>query len=385
MNLFPSKLPSVGTTIFTEMSALARTHQAINLSQGFPDFPSDPRLAELAAEAMRQGHNQYAPMAGLLPLREKIAELQRKWYGATYDPVQEITITSGATEALMSTILALVRSGDEVMVLEPAYDSYVPAIELAGGVPILVPLQFPEFRIDWERVRAKLSSRTTAILINSPHNPTGAMISAEDLIQLAELAESHDLLVIADEVYEHIRFDGRVHHSISGHARLRERSVVISSFGKSLHLTGWKVGYALAPEAISREIRKVHQFATFSTSTPFQHAIYHYLDQHLEQVEALGAFYQAKRDRFLDLMAETPFKPLPCPGTYFQLMRYDAISDLPEADFAKWLTREKGVAVIPVSAFYQQPVDHQVVRFCFAKEDQTLEAAAERLMGVSRS
>ena len=382
MNLSPSKLPSVGTTIFTEMSALALAYQAVNLSQGFPDFPSDPRLAELAAEAMRQGHNQYAPMAGWLPLREKIAELQHKWYGATYDAVNEITITSGATEALMSTILALVRPGDEVIVLEPAYDSYVPAIQLAGGIPILVPLHFPDVRIDWDRVRAVLSSRTTAMLVNSPHNPTGAMISAEDLTQLAELAEAHDLLVIADEVYEHIRFDGLIHHSISGHAALRERSVVISSFGKSLHLTGWKVGYAMAPATISKEIRKVHQFATFSTSTPFQHAIYHYLDQHLEQVESLGSFYQAKRDHFLSLMADTPFEPLPCPGTYFQLMRYDAISDLTEAAFAKWLTQEKGVAVIPVSAFYQQPVDHQVVRFCFAKEAATLEAAAERLKNL---
>jgi methionine aminotransferase len=378
----PSKLPQVGTNIFTRMSALAQQHQAINLSQGFPDFACDPALVNLATEAMQHNHNQYAPMPGLPALRQKIAGLQHRWYGATYDPVTEVTITCGASEALMASMLAFVQPGEEVIILEPSYDSYLPAIALSGGKAVPVPLSLPDYHIDWQRVADAISPRTTAILINSPHNPSGTMISADDLTELARLAERHDLLVISDEVYEHIRFDAQPHHSISSHPELAARSIVVSSFGKSLHTTGWKVGYCMAPAALSAEIRKVHQFITFSTSTPFQHAILHYLEDHLHHIEGLGLFYQAKRDLFLDLMKDSRFTPLPCTGTYFQLMRYDQISEQSEMEFAEWLTREQGVAAVPVSAFYQQARNQQVVRFCFAKQDATLQAAAARLCAI---
>ena len=376
-----SKLPRVGTTIFTVMSALARKHGAINLSQGFPDFGGDPRLIEWVHEAMLAGHNQYAPMPGLPALREEVASLQQRLYGATYDPDTEVTITSGATEALSVALATFVHPGDEVIIFEPAYDAYQPNIELHGGVAKPIPLSLPDYQIDWGRVRDALSPRTKAIIINSPHNPTGAVLTQEDLDTLALLIEEFpNLLLIGDEVYEHIIFDGKPHLSLSGHPTLKTRSLVISSFGKTLHTTGWKVGYLLAPAPFTYEFRKVHQFAVFSVPTPFQHALARYLREGQAEILDLKQFYQAKRDLFLDLMKGSSFRPIPCRGTYFQLMSYEGIADMSEDDFARWLTTDVGVAAIPVSAFYQTSVDNQTVRFCFAKEDETLALAAEKLV-----
>lgn len=381
MNTTPirSKLPNVGTTVFTVMSGLAAETGAINLSQGFPDFDCDPKLTEAVANAMRNAKNQYAPMPGLMYLREQISQMVKKVYGATYDPVSEITVCSGATEALLSGIFAVLHPGEEAIVLEPAYDSYLPAIKLAGGIPIRIPLQFPDYKVDWERVASSVSSKTKLILVNSPHNPTGSVLSADDLQELEALAEKHNLIVIGDEVYEHMIYDGLRHESICRYPTLAKRSMVISSFGKSMHVTGWKVGYCLAPKELSIEFRKVHQFATFSTSTPFQYGIAHYLEHEFDKVAGLSDFYQEKRDLFLKLMEGSKFEPLPCKGTYFQLMRYDKVSDLGDYDFSKWLTREKGVACIPVSVFYENKQDNGVVRFCFAKTEAVLEAACGRL------
>jgi len=376
------KLDHLGTTIFSVMSALAREHQAINLSQGFPNFACDPRLPELVHQAMLAGHNQYAPMPGLLVLREQISRYIEQWYGASYDPAQEITITCGATEALYGVISTFVYPGNEVIVFEPAYDAYQPAIQANGGVPIPISLSFPDYRIDWQQVEAAITPQTRALLINSPHNPTGTLLQQADIDALHQLVQRHDLMLISDEVYEHILFDDNVHHSLCRYPELANRAVVISSFGKTLHTTGWKIGYVLAPAAWTAAFRKIHQFMTFAVGTPFQHAIARYLDESIERVTGLGAFYQQKRDRFLGLMSGSRFEPLPCQGTYFQLMRYDAISDLPEAEFAKWLTTEVGVAAIPVSAFYHDAQDHGVMRFCFAKDDATLAAAAEKLCAL---
>ncbi|MEM9984422.1 MAG: methionine aminotransferase [Bacteroidota bacterium] len=376
-----SKLPQVGTTIFTVMSALAHEHGAINLSQGFPDFGGDHRLIEWVHQAMLAGHNQYAPMPGLPALREQVASLQQQLYGATYDPDTEVTITSGATEALAVALATFIHPGDEVIIFEPAYDAYQPNIELHGGVARAIPLSLPDYRIDWDRVRESLTPQTRAIIINSPHNPTGAVLTQEDLETLAQLlAEFPQLMLIGDEVYEHIIFDGQSHLSLSGHPALKPRSLVISSFGKTLHTTGWKVGYLLAPAALAQEFRKVHQFTVFSVPTPFQHALARYLREGQAEILGLKQFYQAKRDLFLDLMAESRFRPIASQGTYFQLMGYEGISDLPEDEFARWLTTEVGVAAIPVSAFYQTSVDNQTVRFCFAKEDETLASAAKKLV-----
>jgi len=380
--ILTSKLPNVGTTIFTVMSQLARTHEAINLSQGFPDFNCDPALVEWVHEAMLAGHNQYAPMPGLQLLRERVCDFVQRHYGYAYDATDEITITDGATEALYASISALVQPGDEVIIFEPAYDAYRPAIEINGGKAVALPLQFPDYRIDWDAVEAHLTNRTRAIVLNSPHNPTGSLMTEEDIAALKELAAKHPFLIISDEVYEHIIFDGAKHLSISRYPELAERAVVISSFGKTLHTTGWKIGYALAPAAITAEIRKVHQFMTFSVGTPFQHAIARYLGEKEEEILGLKDFYQAKRDLFLELMQDSPFEPIACKGTYFQLMKYDGISKLSEKDFSVWLTQEIGVASIPVSAFYTDETDHQVVRFCFAKGDDTLRAAAEVLVGM---
>lgn len=373
------KLDHLGTTIFSVMSALAHEHQAINLSQGFPNFPCDPRLPALVHEAMLAGHNQYAPMPGLPALREQIASRVQAWYGTSYDPDREITITCGATEALFGVISTFVQPGDEVIIFEPAYDAYQPAIQANGGIPVPLALSFPDYRIDWEQVEAAITPRTRALLLNSPHNPTGSLLQQADIEAMHRLVQRHDLMLISDEVYEHIIFDEAIHHSLSRYPELAQRSVVISSFGKTLHTTGWKIGYALAPAPWTAAFRKIHQFMTFAVGTPFQHAIARYLDEFIERVTGLGAFYQQKRDLFLDLMAESRFEPLPCRGTYFQLMRYDAISDQREAEFAQWLTTEVGVAAIPVSAFYHDSQDHRVMRFCFAKDDDTLAAAAERL------
>ncbi|RMG67462.1 MAG: aminotransferase class I/II-fold pyridoxal phosphate-dependent enzyme [Bacteroidetes bacterium] len=377
-----SKLPQTGTTIFTVMSAMAREFGAINLSQGFPDFACDPALTEAVSRAMASGHNQYAPMPGLPALREVVAQRVRAGYGATYDPDTEVTITSGATEALFCAIHTVVQPGDEVILFEPAYDAYAPAIRLAGGIPVPLPLRFPGYAYDWDRVQAHLSPRTRAIVINSPHNPTGTLLQDTDLDVLAELCDDRSVWLIGDEVYEHIVFDGQAHQSLCRRPELAARSFVVSSFGKTLHATGWKVGYCLAPAALMVEFRKIHQFVTFSTATPLQHAIAIYLREHWDKIMGLSAFYQAKRDLFLDLMAGSRFVPLPSQGTYFQLMRYESISDRSEADFARWLTQEVGVACIPVSAFYEGGDNHGVVRFCFAKEDETLRAAAHRLRGL---
>ncbi|MEM6806165.1 MAG: methionine aminotransferase [Bacteroidota bacterium] len=376
---FSSKLPEVGTTVFTVMSGLAAETAAINLSQGFPDFDCDPKLTEAVAMAMRDAKNQYAPMAGLMSLRKQIAVRVEQLYGAKYDPVSEITIFSGATEALLSAIFALLHPGEEAIVLEPAYDSYLPAIKLAGGVAVRIPLRFPDYSIDWEEVKGKITNKTRLILVNSPHNPTGSVLAASDLEELQKIALEHGIIVIGDEVYEHMIYDGLQHESICRYPDLAAQSMVISSFGKSLHVTGWKVGYCLAPEALSKEFRKVHQFATFSTSTPFQHGIAHYLEHEFDKVIGLSDFYQKKRDLFLQLMEGSKFEPLPCKGTYFQLMKYKEVSALPDYEFSKWLTREKGVACIPVSVFYEDKVDNRVVRFCFAKTEAVLAAACERL------
>jgi methionine aminotransferase len=376
-----SKLPSVGTTIFTVMSRLAADLGAINLSQGFPDFDCDPALIDAVAKHMREGRNQYAPMQGVLPLREAIAAKYEAIYGRRYDPDSEVTVTSGGTEAIFDAVAAVVRPGDEVIVLEPCYDSYVPAIELAGGTPIVVSLTFPEYAVDWDAMRRAVTARTRMIMINSPHNPAGAVLAASDIERLASLVDGTRILILSDEVYEHIIFDGVRHESMARHDALAARSFVIGSFGKTYHTTGWKVGYAVAPAALTGEFRKVHQFVTFATNTPVQYAIADFLSVR-RGLDELAPFYQAKRDLFLRLMEGSRFKPLPCRGSYFQLMDYSAITDEPDADFAIRLTREFGVASIPTSPFlYRQPAP-RVLRFCFAKKDKTLQDAAERLVRV---
>ena len=374
-----SKLPNTGQTIFTTMSALAQQHQALNLSQGFPNFQPDPQLFDLVSFYMKNGNNQYAPMAGILELRQQISDLVDECYAASYDPESEITITSGATEAIYCAITTLVHEGDEVILLEPAYDSYLPAIELSGGIPVTLALEPPDFRINWAHLKKLINLRTRAIILNSPHNPTGAILHPEDLETLEQLIAPHPIYLISDEVYEHIIFDGHPHQSLARYPGLRSRSLIISSFGKTLHATGWKIGYCLAPKELTWEFRKIHQYLTFSTSTPFQYAIADYLQNFRESIFQLGAFYQEKRDLFLNMMKPTRFKALPCLGTYFQLMNYQEISSLPDDEFAQWLTREYGVACIPVSAFYRRPIQSHLVRFCFAKDVDTLTQAAERL------
>jgi methionine aminotransferase len=364
------------------MSALAQEHEAINLSQGFPDFNCDAELIRRVNHYMRKGFNQYAPMPGTMPLREQIAELVRNTYGATYDPVNEITITSGATEALFCAITALIGEGDEVLIVEPAYDSYIPAITLSGGVPVSISMTFPDYRIDWEHVKKLINGRTKAIILNSPHNPTGAVLTEDDLQQLDKILSSNNIFVISDEVYEHMIFDGLRHESVARYPALAERAFVISSFGKTLHATGWKIGYCLAPEALTKEFRKIHQYVTFSTTAPFQHAIADYMRDYPEKITELSAFYQQKRDYFLEQMKGSRFVPIKSSGTYFQLMRYEGITDEGDEEFARRLTMEHGVAAIPVSVFYRFKTDNKVLRFCFAKEEKTLKAAAAILKKV---
>ena len=376
-----SKLPQVGTTVFTLMSQLAERHGAVNLGQGFPDYDPDPRLQALVSEAMRAGHNQYAPLAGVAALREAIAAKMERLYGHAYDPAAEITVTAGATQALMSAILAVVHPGDEVIVLEPAYDSYVPSILLAGGQPVFVPLNAPDYSVPWDRVKAALTPRTRMLALNSPHNPSGAVWSAADLDALQGVVRDTDVLLLSDEVYEHIVFDERRHESLARRPALAERAFVVSSFGKTFHATGWKVGYCCAPRELTEELRRVHQFMVFAISTPVQHALAAYLGDPATY-ESLPRFYQRKRDRFRAGLAGTRFRLLPCPGTYYQLVDYSAISDQPEEAFARQLTARHGVAAIPVSALYSNPVERQVVRFCFAKKEETLERALARLAAV---
>ena len=378
-----TKLPKVGTTIFTVMSQLAAEHGAVNLGQGFPDFAVPQRLVDELDRAMRAGHNQYAPMTGVAPLRQAIAEKVLRCYGREVDPDTEITVTSGATEALFNAIHAVVRPGEEVIVLDPAYDSYEPAIDLAGARAVHVPLDPQTFAVDWDRVRAAVTPKTRLLIVNSPHNPSGAMFDQADIRALAALLEGTGIYLISDEVYEHIVFDGRRHESILRYPELAARAFVVSSFGKTYHCTGWKIGYAIAPPALSAEFRKVHQYNVFCTFAPAQHAFAAMIRQEPEHYEQLGAFYQEKRDRFREQLLGTKFKPLPVPGGYFQLVDYSAVSDLPDAEFVKWLTVEHGVTAIPLSPFYETPpAGQRLARLCFAKNEATLDAAIERLQAL---
>ncbi|WP_437761063.1 methionine aminotransferase [Sorangium sp. So ce1389] len=379
--LLPSKLPSTGVSIFTVMTRLANEHGAINISQGFPDFDCAPELVETVARHMRAGHNQYAPMQGVLALREALSAKIERLYGRRYDPATEITITSGATEGIFSTLTAFVRPGDEVILFQPCYDSYAPAVLLNGGTPVFVTLRYPDYRVDWDEVRRAITPRTRLLVINSPHNPTGTMLSADDMRELARVLDGTCALVVGDEVYEHILFDGRRHESLARYPELADRSVVISSFGKTYHTTGWKVGYCAAPQPLSAEIQRVHQFVTFAVNAAIQLAYAEVVTRDPLAAD-LAPFYQAKRDRFLKLIEGSRFRPLPCEGTYFQLVDYSEITTERDADFALRLIREHGVASIPISPFLSGVEPGPVLRFCFAKRDETLERAAERLRRV---
>ncbi|WP_333707120.1 pyridoxal phosphate-dependent aminotransferase [Ottowia beijingensis] len=379
---FPSRLPNVGTTIFTVMSALAVQHKAVNLGQGFPDFDCDPKLVDGVTTAMQQGHNQYPPMTGIAPLREAIAAKIEALYARRYDAAAEITVTAGATQAILTAILCCVGPGDEVIVLEPCYDSYVPNIELTGATVVRVPLTPGTFRPDFDKIAAALSPKTRAIIINTPHNPSGTVWSAADMRRLDELLAPTNVLVISDEVYEHMVFAPLRHESVARYPGLAARSFIVSSFGKTYHVTGWKIGYVAAPAALTAEFRKVHQFCVFTVNTPMQLGLASYMQDPAPYLN-LPAFYAAKRDLFRAGLARTKFRLLPCEGTYFQSVAIDQLAvperELSEADFCQWLTREIGVAAIPLSAFYGDGFDQKVVRFCFAKKDDTLRAALERL------
>ncbi|MEW6165360.1 MAG: pyridoxal phosphate-dependent aminotransferase [Pseudomonadota bacterium] len=381
MKVFPSRLPNVGTTIFTVMSRLAAEHGAINLSQGFPDFAPPALLPERVTHHMAVGANQYPPMAGVAPLREAIAAKARDLYGAAYDPETGVTVTAGATQAIFTAIAACVRPGDEVIVFAPVYDSYIPAIELQGGTARVVKLAPPAFRPDWAAVAAAINARTRMIVINTPHNPTGTVWTADDMAELARLVRDTDIVLLGDEVYEHIVFAGR-HESLARIPELRERSFVVSSFGKTYHITGWKVAYCLAPAALTAEFRKAHQFNVFTVHHPSQLAIADFMRAEPGFAAGLADFYRAKRDFFRAQLEGSRFELLPCDGTYFQLARYARINGMPDMEFARWLTVEKGVAVIPVSAFMPDGTDHGLIRFCFAKNEATLAAAGERLRAV---
>ena len=363
------------------MSALAREHNAINLSQGFPDFPISQKLIELVFEYMKKGYNQYAPMTGIQPLREQLALKFEKLYGAFYDPEKEINITAGATQALHTAIASIIRENDEVIVFEPAYDSYVPVIKLHGGMVKYAQLKQPDYHIDWQEVKKLISNRTRMIVINSPHNPTGSVLKPSDMKELIKITRDSDIIILSDEVYEHLIFDSIRHESVSAYPELAERSFVVGSFGKTFHATGWKVGFILAPENLMEEFRKIHQFVVFACNTPIQHALAEFLTDSTNY-EDLGKFYQRKRDHFLKLIAGSRFKATPSSGTYFQLLDYSAITDESEWDFAIRMTKEHKLASIPVSVFYHEQTDNKVLRFCFAKEEATLEKAAEILCKI---
>jgi methionine aminotransferase len=375
-----TRLPAVGTTVFTLMSALASEHGAVNLGQGFPDFSCDPRLLDAVDAAMRAGHNQYAPMTGLAPLREAIAAKLAALYGHAYDAQAEITVTAGATQGIITAILCAVHPGDEVIVIEPCYDSYQPSIALAGGVavPVAMRVDAAGYSVPWDAVAAAVTPRTRMIVVNTPHNPTGTILRQADLDALAGIVAGTDILVLSDEVYEHMVYDGQPHASVSRHPVLAERAFVVSSFGKTYHVTGWKVGYVAAPAPLMAEFRKVHQYNVFSVNTPMQAGLADFMRDPAPWRD-LPAFYQRKRDLFREGLANTRFTLLPADGTYFQCVRYDGISQLGESEFAQWLTREIKVAAIPVSAFYSKPTESGIVRFCFAKKDETLALALERL------
>lgn len=376
-----SKLPNVGTTIFTVMSALAREHGAINLAQGFPDFESSEKLTQLVCEYMQKGYNQYAPMPGVPALRERIAEKISNMYGISVHPEEEITVTAGATQALFSTIATFVRPGDEVIIFEPAYDSYRPAIEVNGGKVIVFELEAPDFRIDWDAVQELMSERTRMIIINNPHNPTGTILTKADLQHLQRITADTEILVLSDEVYEHLVYDGNEHQSVLRFPELRERSIATYSFGKTFHNTGWKIGYCVAPGELMAEIRKVHQYTVFSVHTPTQFALADFMENPQEYL-SLNAFYQEKRDLLAQIIDGSNLKPIPSKGTYFQLFDYSSISNEPDTEFAKRMTTEFGVASIPVSVFYGSGRDEKVVRLCFAKKPETLERAGELLRKI---
>ncbi len=376
-----SKLPKAGTTIFSIMSGLANEVGAINLSQGFPGFPVSEKLISLYHDALKAGHNQYAPMPGIFPLRECIAEKMEDLYSCVYDPETEITITAGGTQALYTAISALIHEGDEVIVLEPSYDSYVPAILLAGGIPVHIPLQPPNYFIPWEEIKKLITQKTRMIIINTPQNPTGTILTTKDMLQLEKITDGTDIIILSDEVYEHIIFDGYEHQSVARYPKLASRSMIVFSFGKTFHATGWKVGYCIGPAHLMKEFRKVHQFTVFSVNTALQHALTAYM-LNKENYMGLSEFYQEKRDYFQKLMKGSKFKILPCLGSYFQLLDYSSISKEKDTEYAIRLTKEIGVASIPVSVFYSVPHDYYLLRFCFAKENEQLEKAAERLMSI---
>lgn len=376
-----SKLPNVGTTIFTVMSALSREHNAINLSQGFPDFECSPLLPELVNKYMKSGFNQYAPMQGALPLRERIVEIMNTCYRSGYHPDSEITITAGATQGIYTSIAAFINKGDEVIVFEPAYDCYVPAIELHGGIPVYCTLKFPGFTIDWNEVQTKINSKTRMIIINTPHNPCGSVLGESDLKQLEQLVSGKNIIVLSDEVYEHMAFDGLPHQSVSRFENLKKQSIIISSFGKTVHATGWKIGYVAAPEKLMAEFRKVHQFLVFAVNHPLQMALSEFLADKNTYME-LKNFYQKKRDFFLNLIKDSRFEMLSCQGTYFQLLSYKKISDEPDTEMAIRLTKEFKLASVPLSVFYKHKTDHKLLRFCFAKKEETLQKAAEIINSI---
>jgi len=374
-----SKLPQTGTTIFTVMSALAAETGAINLSQGFPDYDCSPELIGMVNKAMQQGYNQYAPMAGLMSLREQISQKVNHLYGAWYDPDTEVTVTAGGTQAIFTAISAVIHPNDEVIIFEPAYDSYAPAIKLMGGIVKSLELEPPDYRIPWDMVRRLVSSKTRMIILNSPQNPTGAILSQADIDELTAIVKGQDILILSDEVYEHLVYDGQIHHSMARYPELRKRSLIAVSFGKLFHNTGWKMGYCLAPANLMHEFRKIHQFLVFSVNTPMQAGIAEYL-KNPEVYMGLAGFFQQKRDSFREGMAESRFKLLPCQGSYFQCVSYEGLTDEKDSDLAIRITKELGVASIPVSAFYGKGTDHHILRFCFAKKQETLDAALEKLI-----
>lgn len=374
-----SKLPKVGTTIFTVMSKMAQDYGAINLSQGFPDFDCPERLRELVAQHLNDRKNQYPPMAGIPSLRQQIANKVKDYYGCDADPETEVTITSGATEALFDAVHAVVTAGDEVIVFDPAYDCYEPAVQLAGARTVHVPLTLPDYGMDWDRLEQAINARTRLIIINSPHNPCGSILSKVDFDKLAALIRGYDILILSDEVYEHMVYGGVKHESVLGHEELRKKSFAVFSFGKTYHATGWKLAYCVAPEALTTEFRKIHQYVTFTTSSFVQYAIADYMAECPEHTRELPDFYEEKRDTFCNLIAPSRFKFTPSKGTYFQLVDYSEISDKSDVEFANYLTQEKGVAAIPLAPFYEEPPATRIIRFCFCKDDSTLQQAAKIL------
>ncbi len=379
MTPITSKLPQVGTTIFTTMSALAAEVGAINLSQGFPDYDCSPKLIQMINKAMKDGHNQYAPMAGVMSLREEIAKKVEKLHGAKYDPATEITITAGGTQAVFTAISTIIHPNDEVIIFEPAFDCYAPAIKLMGGIVKSLELTPPDYRIPWDMVKRLINNRTKLIILNSPHNPTATILHQDDIDELSAIVKNQDIYILSDEVYEHLIYDGEIHHSMARYPELQQRSFIVASFGKLFHATGWKVGYCMAPAYLMQEFRKIHQFLVFSVNSPMQYAMAEYLKNERTYLD-LPDFFQQKRDYFRKGMEQTNFELLPCSGSYFQSVRYGHLTDENDTDFALRLTKEIGVASIPTSVFYTQATDHHILRFCFAKRQETLDDAVDRLI-----